>query len=241
MRLVRSLALLLVCALVLAGCGGGDDGDGAGDATTTVADGEGQESGDDDALAEEAVLQLSDFPPGWTEGEAPDEDDSDEDDTFDACPELQAESEEIEEFETAEAESPQFSRGETTFVDSTVTVWEDEDAAERAFALFERDDVTDCLALAAKEGIEEEAGEALEVGQPVARESSAPDAGDEAIAFQITLPVTAEGTELVFYLDLLAVRGGRAGALLSLVNLGQPFDGALAQQLAETIAERMAA
>jgi len=63
-------------------------------------------------------------------------------------------------------------------------------------------------------------------------------AGDETVAYRITVPVTSGGTTV--YIDLVGVRSGRAIARLLFAADGGPFTGSKEQEVANVIAQRAA-
>jgi hypothetical protein len=238
-RSLRLVGCLVLAGAALAGCGGDNE---AGDETTTTDSGAGDAfgpPGKEDELAGSVVLRLSDFPRGWTEGEMPE--DEGQSDDFKGCPELEQEAAEVEKSGTGTAASAQFSLPDTATVDSEATVFENEEAATRSLALFERPEVADCISSAAEQGPRQGAEDGYEYGQPVTRREPALAVGDDAVAYRVTLPVTVESGSFTFLMDIVAVRAGRLVAYVISTGEDEPLDANLQQQLARAVANRMKA
>ena len=262
---MRRLAPLFMACVVLVGCGGGDDEEASTDdapavtTQTTVGAGSSGSStstsappedaddagndepvgSDDQVIAEEAVLQLSDFEPGWRADE-PDPDDDDDDVDIDEC-------EGFESFDddAPSADSKTFVRDQTE-IESSVAMASTPQEAEGFMRLLSEEATVECLRQvvqeAADEGFQEDPDLQAQFDSlsstvgPV----SVGDYGDEAAGFQIE--ATFEGAELTldFYVDLLVVREGRALALFTFVDVFSPFSGDR-DRLVEAVVDRLAA
>lgn len=210
MRRLRTLALLSTVLVVLAGaCGDGGDG-GAG--------------ADDDALARAAVLTAADLPPGFAESSEEDPAAEEEDDAFDKC--LGNEGKELEEATTAEADSPEFEKGDTTIAGSSSVVLESDDDAREAMRLLGSEKLKTCFneafAEGVREGAAEEGGELPEFRTSVG-ELSFPAVGDEVVSYRGTLEFTVEGQNVQFPADFVFARKGRTIGFYFFGNLGEPF------------------
>ncbi len=236
----RLLILLLPAVLALGACG--DDGGGGGgssDATTTTEASAG--AADDTKLAEAVVLKLDDFPSGWTEDEATPEDPTGEDDPIDKC--FGGEGKELDENTSAEADSPDFSRGETTSVSSFSAVMKAEKDAESAMDLMRSQTLKDCFNQALEEELKSTAGEneGFTLGEVTLKNASFAKVGEETSALQFVIPISAPGVEVSFYADVVFFRQDRVIGGLFLGNLDSPFDSAQGEGLAKKMVARMKA
>jgi hypothetical protein len=240
----RRLALVLLPLLLITAACGNDDGGGSGSSDTTDAKSDTTaakaDSAKDTALAEAVVLKLSDFPSGYTEGEPPSKDDEEED-PFGDC--LSSDAKALDEDTTGEAESPDFSRGETTTVSSFATVFNSESSAEKAMDVVASDELKECFDRFVTEEIKANAGdtEGVTFGDVELKDTSFPDTGEETNALQFVIPISAAGTDITFYVDLVFFRQDRTVAGLFLGDLGKPFPSADAATLAKKMAGRMQA
>lgn len=242
--MVRRLASVLLLPFLLGAAACGSDGDGgSGSSDTTAASSETTKaeggSADDQAVADAVILELSDLPSGYTEGEAPSEDE--EEDPFGDC--LSAEGKQLDDATTGDAESPDFARGETTTVSSFATVFADEGSAEKAMELVASDELKACFDTIVTEEIKSSAGETEGVtfGDLVLKDASFPKVGEETSALQFVVPISAAGTDVTFYVDLVFFRQDRVVAGLFLGDLGKPFPSGEASTLAGKMAGRMKA
>lgn len=245
------LALALSAALLLAGACSSDGDDDAGtnsSTTTTEADASGSDLEADRGLASGALLQLSDLPTGW---EATPDDDDDDDDG-EAFAEQFAECTGIDEEEWfgaqgddegASVDSPDFENADDETVAHTVSVAEDAARAERAFGVLQLDATPGCLTEAFGEMIREAAAEEpqedFSIGEITVNEMSFPALAERTAAFRATVPVAAQGLEVELYLDMIFSQAGRMTSVLMTQGVLQPFDPALAEELATIAAERL--
>ena len=247
------LALALSASLLLAGACSSDDGDDAADPTTTTTTTEAETSGRDleadRELASGALLRLSDLPTGW---EATPDDGDDDDDDSEAFAERFAQCTGIDEEDwfgaqddddRASVDSPDFENADDETVAHTVSVAEDAARAERAFGVLQLDATPGCLTEAFGEMIraaaEEEPQEGFSIGEITVNELSFPSLAQRTAAFRATVPVAAQGVEVELYLDMIFVQAGRMTSVLMTQGVVEPFDPALAEELATTAADRL--
>lgn len=221
----RVAPVLFTACLLLGACAGGDDEttSATGATTTTVAAADPAASDED--LAEAAVLVVSDLPAGFAESpddEGPDGDD--EDDPFDKC--LGSAGDELEAATTAEADSPQFEKGDTTLAGSSAVVFKTEADARGTIQLLAsakgRTCFNEAIAQGFEEGFEEEGAAAPDLETSVGA-LSFPRVGDEVVSYRARIDFTVEGQELSFPFDLVFVRKGRTIGFYFFGNLGAPF------------------
>lgn len=172
--------------------------------------------GDDDAIAREAVLKLSDLPDGWETKPS-----GGEDEPFGTreCRGVDRAFTSI--YDEIDGKPRAYEEPETTAPDTEITATDVENsialfptvrAAKRVFRVLETDETFECFDQAARDsaaelGVREGTLESFDVA-----------AGDEVVGFSIVLGdgVRAES----FFLDLVLARVGRAIALFSAFNIG---------------------
>ena len=225
--MARRLVLLLLPALLVFGACGDDGG--------------GSSSGDDQTVADDVVLKLADFPSGWTEDEAKPEEEDSANDPIDKC--FGGEGKTLDENTSAEADSPDFSRGETTTVSSFSAVMKEEKDAEAAMDILASAKLKDCFNQALEEEIKASSGEdeGFTLGEVTLKNASFAKVGDETTALQFVIPISAPGVEVSFYADLVFFRQGRVIGGLFLGNVTTPLASAEGEALAKKMVTRMKA
>lgn len=232
-RAVPAIAAIVLATGVACGGDGRDEADDSGSTDTTAGasrdddprtDSERQA---DEASAQAMVLTLDDFPPGWEEGPADDEE---------ADEELQADLARCLGVDPAamnpdnpRATSPAFVSSEDQEVGSEVAFTPSVEDASRPFDILAADDAPECYAQAAQDAIElnterEGLPEGVEFGEPTFSRLSYATLGDESLAFRITLPVAARGLDVDLYLDFVVARVGRIGITTTFQSVITPFD-----------------
>jgi hypothetical protein len=239
MRARRWLPLLTVFLLAgagLAACGGGSDDDASSEGSDTTAS-----KADDQKRADGIVLTLADFPSGWTQDESDDdESDDEEENPLDAC--MGEEAAELESAQTAEADSPDFSRGESTTAGSFSSVLETEADAEKGMRLLRSDRMKECLDQAFTDELGKQTGlEDVEIGDVTVEQASFPNVAEETAALQFVIPITVEAESVNFYADFVFFRQDRVLAGMFMTDVGEPFSSSEAEALARTMAARMKA
>ena len=229
-RLVGVLAILATLSFTCA-----EDGDDPGAAssttsTTAVEDVEERRT-DDQELAESIVLKESDLPDDveWTS--TPYDADTEGESALRICVGLAP--------ATANpgADSPTFSVGDVTRVDSAATVAPNAAAANEELDVMMNPKLVDCLA---------ERFEAQTLGRPEVNFGPAttehldfPAVGDGAVAVRMSTSVETEDRKRIpLFVDFVVVRKGRVGMTLTLMNAPEPFPTDLAVAMAETMAAR---
>ena len=202
----------------------------------------------DQQLADDAVLKLTDLPPGWESAPADDETNNDE---------LSAELAECLDvdptfFDSSNptAESPTFTSAQDEQITSEVAVTASaEDAIERV-EILRREDTPGCYATAIRHLLEQsienpadgdEVPEGLELGDPTFNPMSFAALGDDTVAFRATIPVSAQGFDVEVYIDFVAVRVGRVGTTMTFQSQFSPFDTAEEERLTRIVVDRIPA
>lgn len=247
----RSLAVLLVCTVFLAGCGGDDDSADEAGTTTTAAtsttetteetepssDAEPTERQSTDPAkaeqAEAAVLRMEDFPEGWEEQDP--EAGLDLEETWHdltSCLGVDGTEQPL-----GIATSPTFLRDLATQARSTVEYLPEPQAQEIATALAGpqlQQCATDAFAADA-------ARSAPEGGVPGPVEVTPlefPQLGEETFAFRANVTINLEGLEVPVFQDLVVVFDGEALSRIVFINPGSEFPPELQRTLVQTVVDR---
>ena len=234
--------MLGVILATVSACGGGDSGGGGSDVRTSA------EAIEPEAQqrAESIVLKLSDFPTGWR-GSAPEGSD-DDDDGFREC----VGTDYSALTRIADAESHDFSMGESAEVTSDVAIFKDEQQASDALAEFSKgmngtaaeDCFQDRIEKAARDestGSDEFNFGEVDIGQLNIKR---PEKVEDTAAWQIVVPVeitsgVGEGFTPSFYIEYIALREGDAVAYVTTQDSFDPLDSGLRDKLVATTAGRM--
>ncbi len=204
------------------------------------------------ALARTAVLDLSVFPEGWTEGPPDDEEESEEDRLFaarvDEC--LGVEGDKVSDaFDDREVVSPEFENIEDEnqpSVEQEVVVADDEAMAIAAMAEVATEGADLCLQESIQAFFEadsdfqnDESG--IELGEIAVSRADLGVPLDERVAFVVEIPLTFNDETFVQYLEVLYQRQGRSLSQLQLASFGVPFDRDGFDVLADEVDTRLAA
>lgn len=227
---MRVVAVLLVLVLSVAGCGGDDNSDNtaAGSSTTTTTAAEAVPE-DDLSKAKAVVLKRSDLPGVWTT--EPSQEDEGAANSFRSCMGLDPAGADY-----PSADSPSFSTGYLRTVNSSATVAPTAAAIDTDFAAFNTPKMLDCAVQQAEMQLKEQSE--VTFGPLRADRLDFPQLGGGSTALRIASSFTAEGQEVPVFIDVVAVKVGRIGMTLSLVNGPEPFPSDLAVQLTEKMVAR---
>lgn len=244
--LVATVATALAVLLV-AGCGAG--GGGSGRAVDLDDDRTEEQLAADRAAAEQALLVLADFPPGWTA--APRDDDAGEEDEG---PQLDSELADCLDVDEAllgesrvEAKSDTFSFDEAE-VEAEVSVLPTRAYADEVVRALNRPEARGCFENVFVEVIEyslqdpaegEELPEGVSFGDVRLDDLDFADLGEDSRAFRVSMPIRIELLSIDLYFDLVFIRVGRAIGTVSFLDDTRPFDAALSRSLAGTFASRL--
>jgi hypothetical protein len=236
-RLLTSASALVALIVVAEGCGGGDD-----DEQENTSSKEPQHAIEPDAQAREESLlvQLTDLPAGWR-GADPDDESGDGDECF-RIDLSQA-------TKIGDADSQEFSMGENNEISSSASIYATEAEAQRVLEVgadaFVDQDIADCLKDSLNKFLEEEGNDPgdFEVGDPELGELSFPPPSgvEEARAFQIMMPLEAEGVSVDYFIEIVVLRQADALASVETFGLNDPLKPELRDALAQTVADRMVA
>jgi hypothetical protein len=225
------LAVVVASTIVLLSACGGSDKSATSDSTEAETTAETTINEDDQALAESSLLRLSDFPTGWR---ATKSDDDEDPNALEGCftPDYAGVT------VTGRAESEDFESGTSAQANSVTSVYATAAAAEKAVAQFTDGTLADCL-VAYFEKLPEKDG--VKFTDAEAGRLSFPALGDESDARQVVLEVEAQGLTPSAYVDLVAIRTGRAFSGLFFIDVFSPFSPDQEVELARKVETRMAA
>lgn len=237
MSMKHAFALTLGC-LALSACGGDGNGDtGGGSGFQRAIEPQAQER------TESMLLTLSDFPDGWRAG-APDEEDEESEAAFRECAGVDYSAFTI----IGEAQSDDFTMGETTEASSEAEVFESAEMAAASVDEFTRGFAADEADACMSEYLGEFEDDEVEITETEVGELSftPPSGVDDASAWQVVVTVEgkpgteAAGVSVPVYVDFVLVRTGAETAAVSTVDILTPFDSELRDELVAAVVGRMA-
>jgi hypothetical protein len=205
-------------------------------------DTDGNDASDDEAAAEAALLTIDDFPTGWQA--APSETDEEAQDEFNAelavCLDVDPA---ILDRDNPSAESDDFTSPDGQTVNSEVALTPSAEQAIEVVEILEDERTPECygegLSRVLEENLAEIGQDDLEMGEPAFERVEIPSLGDDAVGFQVTIPLAAAGQELELVLDLWAVRVGRAGITMTFQSPAGPFPAEEAARLTRLVIDRL--
>ena len=221
----------VVGLLVGSGCGGDDDGDGR-RATRDI-------QAAAQARAESLVLKRSDFTQGWR-ASPPEQEDEGAGEEFRRCVGV-----DFSEFTvTGEADSDEFSMGNSLRVSSDARVVDTERDAVDAVAEFTRGfhrrTTNDCLGRLIAEAIKESSDRNVEVGEVEVRQLSvAVPAVEQAQGWEIAIPIEVQGSSTTVLLEYTLLREGNEVVSVQAQDVGRRPTPALGDQVLGVLAARM--
>lgn len=176
------------------------------------------QSKSDRAILKAGVITKSDVPSGWTSKKS-----TSSEKAFQGIPECK-------QIKTAtdnakkkvpRARSREFSeptsRG-TTSTEDTVYAFKNVSGAQNFIAVYQSSEASTCIEKATAKAASGQAS----AGQPtVSPVTDLQGVGDEAVGYEIEVPFTASGQSATLFLDLIAVRVGRAFIGFNFSNLGE--------------------
>lgn len=252
-----ALLVSLVGVLALGGACAGTDGEepGPGDEATpgptrTADIGVGEAALSEEAagaIAETALLRLEDFPTGWTERPA-EEDDGLE---VDLPPECQSFIEqETRPGTLVKVASPEFHGPDDEEVESEATVYVDVGSAQAVFADVSdfiercrvplREAFTEALGGLVEEEAEDSLFEDIEITDFNIDRLSFPSYGDQSASFRISVEFQLEGLSFDVYMDVFGIRVDRMTGSMSFLEVLERPDTDQEERLLGIIEQRLA-
>jgi hypothetical protein len=138
----------------------------------------------------------------------------------------------------ARESSRNFAHGDITSTSSTANLFNDQATARDALNYVEgsiqSDEFRDCFG----DGIRESVEAGVTIGEITVGQVSFPSLGQRSSAWEVVIPIEAEGTSASAYLDVVFIVQGNAMASVDFYDLG-PFDEQQREHLAGLVAERM--
>lgn len=235
MSLTARAVLGVLLVAVVSSCGGGSNESGAPATVTGVQTGvtngvtETPPLSDVEAkeLAASMNLRLTDFPPGWRAGPSAGEGERSGVQSLREKYDL-----------LARESSRNFAHGDITSTSSTANLFNDQATARDALNYVEgsiqSDEFRDCFG----DGIRESVEAGVTIGEITVGQVSFPSLGQRSSAWEVVIPIEAEGTSASAYLDVVFIVQGNAMASVDFYDL-EPFDEQQREHLAGLVAERI--
>ncbi len=260
-RSIRFLVGVVALAVLAAGCGGDSEDESSpttvpatGPATTSAPTADPRSPGQlaaDRARAEQAVLTLADFPPGWK---------AEPDEADDTTPEVEAAR---ERFATclgvdpsfigggaragAKADSDDFEDDDNNQVQSSVTMVFSAARARDQLATFRKPQAGGCVEAFVNTALQQSlanprpgrtAPAGVSFGQARVEPLTVPGLNTDSVGYRARVPVTAEGQTLDALFDIVLALKGRAGITMTFISIGEPFPSALETSLTNKVIDR---
>lgn len=215
LRFAVVLASLAAFAVLLGACGGSSTSKGPKKDLRP----------EDQARAESIILTLDDMSQGWRAEK------SEHDDSGPDC--FQPDLSDIT--QTGRAESPDFYRGNNTFVSSLASMFATDQDANAAYDRIAGQDLADCLA----EYLKSQSDQAVTIKDVSSGELSFPSLGDRSAAYEIAMELETNGFSPSAYVDLVFIQRRRGMGTVFFFDVLSPFDEASREELARRVAQRM--
>jgi hypothetical protein len=237
MRHAFSLSALgFVFLLLGAACGGGDETTTAGGngssatAASTTAPSETVVSTEDaEALSKSMLLRLTDFPTGWRADPSNDDDEG--------CAGIEKLTDRYNVL--GKAESDTFAKGDLTEAASSAGIFGEEAEARDALNYLEASFQDESFRKCIEDSVRKDAGSNVSVGDVRVGQLSFAALGDRSSAWEIVVPLEAEGVSVTLYVDAVFIRTGSALGIVFFSDAFDPFDEQMREDLARVVEERM--
>jgi hypothetical protein len=199
------------------------------------------------AAAEASLLVLSDFPTGWTEEAElePTEQELAYQATIAECAGGEGN---LLDLGGPLARSPDFAGPDDQRVEESVTIVE-RAVAEDFIARFSAPGIEECFGDAVRTFVEENFASQddpsqtvpgdVTIGEVTIEEALIEPAGDDLVAYRVTLPMTVTGVSLDAFVDIVAVRSGGSVAGLTFQSLFEPFPAEDVEHYIDVAVERL--
>ena len=253
MTLRRTLVAFLAVAMLVA-CGGGGGSSASSSSSTSSSSGRTPEQlAADQQTAQSVVLQLSDFPSGWTsKPRGPSTADTPEaiaaTKQFAGClgvdPSLVSDQSDPAK---ASSKSDKFTDGHNLEVEGSATVQASVDNKQELLAAFRKPASQACfedfintafMYALAHPAPGKELPPGVDIGKVAVTPGNLPGVHGEPIVYRTTVPFTVQQQTITIVVDFVFVLKGRTSLDLTFQNVGAPFPTDLAVQLANTSIDR---
>jgi hypothetical protein len=246
----RSIAWVIAAVLLIgAGCSSGGNGSKTA-ASTTSGSGAAQDVAADKAIAQQATLQLGDFPTGW-DATAPRPPTANNDLFQQLADCLHVDRPVLGSDNPTRARSDDFSHAQDQTQASSRVVFESTLArGQQQMAILKKPEARECFVTAVKTVFADNLlhprpGQTpaadVKVGNVTVETLPLTKVGDDSVAYRVTVGVDAAGVHVDAILDLVSFIKGRAAVNMAYQGVGSPFPPDPALQLAQTVAGRLPA
>jgi hypothetical protein len=213
-------------------------------AATTVAPDPPDASIDPDAdqvAAEHALFRLSDFPAGWSE--VPDTEPTEQADYQRRTAEcVGSDRSRLVDLGGANASTGVFTTPTEETISETVSFGPSVAEAEDLLGRFAAPNVAECFGDVTADLVDGRLQSGMTLGDVTVARLNVAEAGDQVVAYRVTIPVNNGGSTVNVYADLVLVRSGRAVAGLAFQSQSpQPFVTEVIDQYVALATEQLAA
>ena len=237
MKRAAAAVMAAVLLVMLPACGGGGGSDSAEDDIEDDGGSTDTSPRTDQAVAEEAVLRLSDFPTEWRSTAVPGGTAAANVESNRALADCMGRPR-PEEIRTALADSEDFSAQDTRRVSSSVQVVRTVEIAEDDFTALKSDKALECH----KAQIDAEFARQLPPEaspQTTLERLTMPQFGDDTVAYRVAATTLDRGAQVRTFIDLVFFRKGRTEVSVNFLNVGVPFPGDLERTVLQRIVARL--
>ena len=218
-------------------------------ASSTSSSAVSQDVAADKALAQAALLKLSDFPTGWTSTPSTSNQGSQAiDKQLMSC--LHVSPQFLDSNNPTNVDSPDFSDANGNTASNSVTYEASASTVQSQFAILTSSTFVPCVQAAVNAEIlyaiqhpsnpSDTVPSGLTFGNPTVAQMSFPTLGDQTVAYRVTVPIMYQGLSPDAYVDFVAIQKGRAVAVMTFEGVATPFDSSMAEQLSTLTVGRLA-
>jgi hypothetical protein len=238
------------CALITAACASNTSTTTSSSAASSTSSSTvSQDVAADKALAQAALLKLSDFPTGWTSLPSTSNQGSPAvEKQLISC--LHVSPQFLDSNNPTNVDSPDFSDPNNNTASNSVTYGASASTVHSQFAVLTSTAFAPCVQQAVKTEIayalqhpsnpSDTVPSGLTFGSPTVAQMSFPTLGDQTVAYRVTVPIMYQGLSPDAYFDFVAIQKGRAVAVMTFEGAVTPFDSSMAEQLSTLTVGRLA-
>jgi hypothetical protein len=170
----------------------------------------------DTAIAEQGVLRLSDFPAGWQQSRHKDSRPS----GIAACKATEGANAKAKRYR---AQSPDFSKGDTTVAGNTVYVFPKVAQATAYLKPYQAAAAQACLRQAGQKALKKSAGATVQVQALDLSSAIQGSAFDDAVGYVVLLTIPGQPDATKLFVVPIAIRIGRSVTMFTTENAGEPL------------------
>jgi hypothetical protein len=182
----------------------------------------------DQAKARAIALHRSDFPAGWTGKPSTSTGQS-----TPRCSTYNPDQSDL--IESGDADSPEFTRADGSFVSSTVGIFKTQRMARTGYARVAKPQLANCFGELFAKGAAPATVQVLHVGPLAFRRL-----GNRSNAYRLTANVTLQGTTIPVAIDIVTFNRGRVDVAMIFLGIRNPLSAAFEQSLAAKLVARAA-